>query len=96
MTTAGTAPSSAAAAPDSKAPSSFDAPMNTPSTADTRPSTSFGVANVTVVWRMFIEYMSTNPLTASASADSQNQRESPNTTMLAPNRPTTRSSVRPA
>ena len=70
-TTAGTAPTSAAAAPDSNAPSSFEAPMNTPSTALTRPRSSFGVASATVVARMFIEIMSTNPLTASASAESQ-------------------------
>ena len=70
--------------------------MNTPSTAFTRPRSAFGVASATVVERMFIEIMSTNPLTASASADSQNQRERPNTIMLAPNAPTTNSSVRPA
>ena len=88
-TTAGTAPSSAAATPDSNAPSSFEAPMNTPSTALTRPRSAFGVASATVVERMFIENMSTKPLTASASAESQNQRESPKTTMLAPKAPTT-------
>ena len=70
--------------------------MNTPSTAFTRPRSSFGVASATAVARMFIEIMSTKPLTARASAESQNQRESPNTTMLAPNAPTTTSSVRPA
>src|SRR5579862_1056852 len=61
-TTAGTAPTSAAATPDSNAPSSFEALMNTHSTALTRPRSSFGVANATVVERMFIEYMSTSPL----------------------------------
>ena len=40
--------------------------------------------------------MSTKPLTPSASSDSQNERESPNTTMLAPNVATATSSVRPA
>ena len=42
-TTAGTAPSSRAATPDSNAPSSFELPMNTEFTADTRPSISGGV-----------------------------------------------------
>ena len=54
----------AAATPDSNAPSSFDAPMKTPSTAFTRPRSAFGVASATVVARMFIEIMSAKPLTA--------------------------------
>ena len=70
--------------------------MKTPSTALTRPRSAFGVASATVVERMFIENMSTKPLTASAANESGNQRESPKTTMLAPNAPTTSSSVRPA
>ncbi len=70
--------------------------MNTPSTALTRPRSEFGVASATVVARMFIEIMSTKPLTASASAETRNQRDRPKTTMLAPKAPTTRSSVRPA
>ena len=41
--TAGTAPIAAAATPDSKAPSSFEPPMNTRSTAPTRPRISGGV-----------------------------------------------------
>ena len=95
-TTAGTAPSNAAATPDSNAPSSFDAPMNTPSTAFTRPRTSFGVASAPTVERMFIDSMSTNPLTARAATESQNQRERPNMTMLAPKTPTEMNNVRPA
>ena len=43
ITTAGTAPTSAAATPDSNAPSSFEALMNTISTAFTRPRSSSGV-----------------------------------------------------
>ena len=60
------------------------------------PAQWFGVASATVVERMFIENMSTKPLTASASAETRNQRERPKTIMLAPNAPTTSSSVRPA
>ena len=59
ITTAGTAPISAAASPDSNAPSSFEALMNTPSTALTRPSSAFGVARATTVERMFMLNMST-------------------------------------
>ena len=42
ITTAGTAPIRAAAAPDSKAPSSFEALMKTISTALTRPRSASG------------------------------------------------------
>ena len=59
ITTAGTAPIRAAASPDSKAPSSFEALMKTPSTALTRPSSAFGVASATTVERMFMLNMST-------------------------------------
>ena len=48
-TTAGTSPISAAATPDSNSPSSFDALMKTISTALTRPRSSSGVTNGTIV-----------------------------------------------
>ena len=57
MATAG--PSSWPTTPDSNAPNSFDAPMNTASTASTRPRLSCGVTSGTRVERM-------NTLTASA------------------------------
>ena len=44
--------------PLSNAPSSFDAPMNTPSTAETRPSCSSGVTSGTIEPRMYIDTMS--------------------------------------
>ena len=44
-TTAGTVPNTRAATPLSNAPSSFDDPMNTEFTADTRPSMSGGVSS---------------------------------------------------
>ncbi len=80
-TTAVTLPTSAATTPDSKAPSSFDALMNTISTAPTRPRSSFGVTSATVVERMFMLIMSTKPLTASAASESGRERERPKTTM---------------
>ncbi len=52
FTTAGTAPMSAAATPDSKAPSSFEAPMKTAFTALTRPRMPSGVSSCTSMWRM--------------------------------------------
>src|SRR4029078_5393450 len=69
-TTAATGVSSAAAAPDSNAPSSFEALMKTFSTASTRPRSSSGVTIATVVARMFMLIMSTKPLTARASSES--------------------------
>jgi hypothetical protein len=59
-TTAGAVPRSCPATPDSKAPSSLEAPMKTFSTASTRPRMSGGVTRGTSVARM-------NTLTASAA-----------------------------
>ena len=70
MTTAGTAPTSAAATPDSNAPSSFDALMKTISTALTRPRSSSGVTSGRIVCRSTTLTMSTPPPTASASSES--------------------------
>ena len=61
IATAGTAPISAAAVPDSNAPSSFEPPMNTRSTAPTRPRNSGGVRSGASVERM-------NTLSMSAAA----------------------------
>ena len=61
--TAGTAPIMAAA-PDSKAPSSFDALMNTISTALTRAAEASGVASAVIIERMFMLIMSAKPPTA--------------------------------
>ena len=96
ITTAGTAPTSAAAAPDSKAPSSFDALMKTISTALTRPRSMSGVASAVIVARMFMLIMSAKPLTARATIESANECESPKTIMLAPKTATTINSFRPA
>ena len=67
-TTAGPTPSRVAATPDSNAPSSLDAPMNTFSTAATRPRMRSGVASGTIVARM-------NTLTASAPERTSSARK---------------------
>ncbi len=95
-TTVVTAPKIAATAPDSNAPSSFDAEMKTISTAPTRPRSSFGVTSATVVERMFTLNMSTKPATASATSVSGSHAEAPQTTCIAPKRTTTTISVGPA
>ena len=68
-----------ATTPDSKAPSSFDALMKTHSTALTRPWSSIGVTSATVVARMFMLIMSTNPVTASAASESGSHFDRPKT-----------------
>ena len=69
-TTAGTAPMSAAATPDSNAPSSFDALMKTISTAVTRPRSSSGVTSGRIVERRTTLTVSNAAPSASASIDS--------------------------
>ena len=94
-TTAPAVPSTAPATPDSKAPSSFEAPRKTPSTAITRPRAGLGVTNGTSVARM-------NTLTESAALNSSRAakataklRVSPRTMVPTPNRATTVYSLRP-
>ena len=82
--TAGTAPISAAATPDSNAPSSFEALMKTISTAVTRPRSSSGVTSGRIVWRRTTLTMSTAPPAASASSESQTVSESPKTIIVTP------------
>ena len=63
-------PSSAAATPDSNAPSSFEARMNTDSSALTRPRSSGGVRSGASVPRISTLTMSAPASTASATSDS--------------------------
>ena len=70
ITTAGTAPTRAAAMPDSKAPSSFDAPMNSSSTALARPRISSGVGE-----RPSVNRSTTLTMSSSASHGEREQRE---------------------
>jgi hypothetical protein len=95
-TTAGTAPISAAATPDSNAPSSFEALMNTLSTALTRPRTEFGVTGGRMVARSTTLTMSTAPPTPSASMESHISLDNPKTTMLAPKAATDVNKIGPA
>ena len=83
-TTAGTAPITAAATPDSNAPSSFDALMKTISTAVTRPRSWSGVTSGRIVWRRTTLTVSTAPPAASAASDSHMVSERPKTTIVTP------------
>ena len=60
---------SAAATPDSKAPSSFEPPMKTRSTAPTRPRSSGGVSSGASVERMNTLSMSDAASAASAASE---------------------------
>ena len=71
MATAGTAPISAATVPDSNAPSSFEPPMKTRSTAFTRPRSSGGVSNGPSVERMNTLIMSAAARPARAASESR-------------------------
>ena len=87
---------SAAATPDSNAPSSFDALMKTISTAFTRPRSSSGVTSGRIVERRTTLTMSNAAPSASASIESHIVRESPKTTMHTPKPATTTNSFGPA
>src|SRR5204862_448263 len=82
--------------PDSKAPSSFEALMNTHSTELTRPCSSGGVTSRTAVERMFMLIMSAKPLIASAASERGSDRERPKTIIIAPKTATTVSRAGPA
>ncbi len=94
-TTAGTVPNAWPITPDSNAPSSFDAPMNTFSTARTLPRVSLGVTSGTRVARM-------NTLTASAPDSTSSETNAitklvvtPSTIVNTPNTATATSSLEP-
>src|ERR1035437_9136666 len=95
-TTAGNAPHHAAVTPDSNCPTSFDVPMNIMLTALTRPRISSGVEICTSVCRTTTLTMSHAPSTTSAATDNPTFRDSPNTTVHAPNPPTHHSMIAPA
>ena len=95
-TTAGTVPKMLAATPLSKAPSSFEAPMNTQFTDATRPRIRSGDRTRRIVLRMIMLSPSVTPLKNSAAIDRAKVVDRPNTIMLTPNPATQISSVRPA
>ena len=90
------APISPASIPLSNAPSSLDEPTNTDFTAETRPRMAFGEASRKMARRITTLVPSHSPATNSATSDSASIRDSPNTTMLTPNPPTTISNAMPA
>ena len=71
--TAPTGPRTRAVTPLSNSPSSFDAPMNSVATADTRPRIRSGVAICTRLCRVNTDTMSAPPSTARANTDSGNR-----------------------
>ena len=83
--TAGTAPIRAASAPDSNSPSSFEAPMNTALTAETRPRMSSGVSICTRVWRTNTLTMSAAPSTSRQSSDNGRLVDNPKPMVATPN-----------
>ena len=70
-------PIAAAVAPDSNSPSSFEAPMNTPLTAATRPRISSGVSSCIKVKRMTTLMLSAAPATANSKMESPRWVDSP-------------------
>ena len=83
-TTEPTGPSHAAVAPDSNSPSWFYAPMKIELTALTRPRMASGVSSCTSDWRMTTLTMSAAPETSSATHESANTVDTPNTRVARP------------
>ena len=79
-----TGPNSQAVSPDSSPPRSFEATINTPLTADTRPRISSGVSICTNVWRTTTLMLSSAPTRNIIESDSQNHCEMPKTAVAAP------------
>lgn len=94
-TTAGTVPNQCAVSPDSNSPSWFEAPMNRPFTALTRPRISSGVSSCTKAPRMTMLTMSAAPSTTSTPRDSQNDFDRPKAMVARPKMPTERNMIRP-
>ena len=95
-TTENTGPKKFATRPDSNAPSSFDVPMNSEFSAETRPRISSGVRIWTSVERTTTLMLSQEPSKAIIDIESQKLREMPKTTVTVPNPATANNSVRPA
>src|SRR6185437_2803288 len=88
-TTAGTVPNQAAVVPDSNSPNSFEAPMNSIETADTRPRMKSGVASWIRVLRIFTLTMSVAPSRNRQNSDKGNQVERPKPMVARPKAATT-------
>src|SRR5690606_25669208 len=85
MTTDLTVPHHLALRPDSKSPSSFEAPMDTALTGLTRPGKLSGVSRCTSRWRTYTLPVSAPPRTTSASNESAKLVLMPNTIVATPN-----------
>src|SRR5690606_23727034 len=85
MTTDRTVPHHFAVKPDSKSPSSFDAPTTTALTALTRPRILSGVSSCTSRWRTETLAIAAAPSTTSAKNDSAKLVLTPNTIVATPN-----------
>ena len=81
--------------PARKSPIWFDMLTNSELTALTRPRMSSGVSICTSVIRITTLTESAAPRTASASIDSQNELDRPNTMVAMPNTATAVNSMRP-
>src|SRR5260221_4045490 len=95
-TTANTGDVTEASQPDSNSPSSFDALINMPLIAETRPRIWSGVSICTSVCRTTTLMQSKAPVRTNASNESQNEVDSPNTIIAAPKPATAQSNVWPA
>src|SRR5882724_4091820 len=93
--TAGTAPSSAAARPDSKAPSWLEVPVKSECTALTRPRIPSGVRTCARETRMTMLTTSAAPSTVRATIDKTKLVDSPKITVATPKMITERNRVDP-
>src|ERR1051325_9442538 len=84
-----------AVTPDSKPPSSLDAPMKTELTAETRPRLESGVRIWMSVWRMTTEMLSNAPVKTRAIMERVKDREKPKTMVARPKAATAQSRARP-
>src|SRR5207248_1397869 len=82
--TAMTGPKNCATRPDSKPPSSLDAPIKMKLMAEMRPSRALGVRVINSVLRITTLMLSNPPRKASISSESQNERDMPKTMVATP------------
>src|SRR4029434_2504343 len=83
-TTDSTGPNSAAVSPDSSAPNSFDVPMKTLFTAETRPRISSGVTSCTIEPRTITLTLSNAPATNNIDNDNQSAFDKPKIIVASP------------
>src|SRR5882724_8327788 len=84
-TTEITGPNSAAVNPDSRAPNSFDVPIQILFTDETRQRISSGVTSCTMEPRMITLTLSNAPIRSNTQSDNQKILDKPNRTVAIPN-----------